>query len=173
MSPLFKRNDRTTIAELEEYYANQKKRRTGTAWFMAFLSLLITVVVIVLLFLGGRWIYQTVTDDGLENTGDSSAVEEEDIDLPTFDSDQAVTEGSNDTETNGRSEGTVSEEAASTDTPNTDRLAANNNSSSVASDNDTNNIPETGAGETVLIVLAAVTVLGYVFSLLGRFARNN
>ncbi len=193
MSPLFSRKDKTTIAELEEYYANQKKRRTGTAWLMALISLIITIAVIVLLFLGGRWVYRTFIDNSDDNT-ESSSVEGDDISLPNFDSDElgsdrgvSFEEGSSNNpddlvvgDSGSVSGGTVSDEAASTDIPNTDRLARNNEDGSVAGTNeDTDSeeststesnadsgkeIPDTGAGETALIALLAVTILGYYAS---------
>lgn len=199
MSPLFKRNDKTTIAELEEYYANQKKRRSGMAWLMALLSLFITVAVIVLLFLGGRWVYRTFIDSD-STTGDDSETalvegSNDDVDLPNFDSNdlgadrgvsfeegssnnpEDLVVGADNNTPSSSSEGVVSEEAASTDIPNTDRLAANSSiateTSSVAGDNTSteegkgeanDTIPNTGAGESMLIILIAITALGYLTS---------
>lgn len=192
MSALFKRNDKTTIAELEEYYANQNKRRSGTAWLMAFLSLLITIAIIVALFFAGRWIYRAIFDNNdASETGTSETSEGTQTDLPTFDSegneiggdrgvgfeegtsnnpdDLIVEEGSGE----AGSEGTVSDEAASTDEPNADRIAAGagdstggDNTSDVASSTDTNDeeLPDTGPGESILAVLIAVTILGYLGS---------
>ncbi len=191
MSPLFKRKDKTTIAELEEYYANQNKRRSGMAWFMALLSLFITIAVIVLLFLGGRWIYRTFIDSESGDDSETALVEgsSDDVDLPNFDSDElgsdrgvSFEEGSSDNPNDlvmsgadsedhssheNHSDGTVSDEAASTDEPNTDRLASD---SSVAGESTGGNsghegeIPNTGAGEVVLFALVAITALGYLGS---------
>ena len=92
MAALFKKKkNETTIAELEEYYANQQKGRSAKAWFMAFLSLLLTVAIIVGLFYAGRWIYQTVTgsDEESNETTTTEATNGDEVSLPTFDSDSA------------------------------------------------------------------------------------
>ena len=60
---LFKKKQSTTtnIPELQEYYANQKKESTGKAWLLAIGSLLVTVVILVGAFFGGRWLYRKAT----------------------------------------------------------------------------------------------------------------
>lgn len=196
MAPLFKRKEKTTIAELEEYYANQNKRRSGMAWFMAFLSILITIVIIVGLFFAGRWLYRTIVDDdSSSDTTTSDTSSGESVDLPSYDSDElggdrglSFTEGSSDNpddlvvdDTATSSDGTVSDEAASTDEPNADRIASGSEDAtsdpniggegSVAGSSSEDNaddesdtvteVPNTGAGETTLVILLAVSVLGY------------
>ena len=59
---LFNRRKDQTISDLEDYYAN-RNNRTGMAWLMAFLSLLVTIGIIGALFFGGRWVYRALTDD--------------------------------------------------------------------------------------------------------------
>lgn len=172
MTPLFKRNNKTTIAELEEYYANQRKRRNAKAWLMALLSLFITIVVIVLLFLAGRWIYNTFIDkDSQTSTTQNGSTT---TNLPTFDSEDDTIGGdrgvdfeegtSNDpdnliVEENGSVDvgGTVTDEAASTEDSNADRVTANNIGSAGVTE-----MPNTGAGETTLAILVAVAILGYL-----------
>lgn len=191
MAPLFRKKDKTTIAELEEYYANQNKRRSSTAWLMALLSIVITIAIIVALFLLGRWIYQTfIQGDDVVVVDTTETADEDSVNLPNFDSeelgsdrgvdftesesndpddlivDETADAAQNQTDVNREDEGTVSDEAASTDVPNTDRLANNNTSgedSSVAGSttDDSGNLPETGAGETVLAILLGVGTLGY------------
>jgi cytoskeletal protein RodZ len=177
MTRLFgKKNDKTTIAELEEYYANQNQRRTRPlrAWFMAFLSLFIAVAIIIGLVFAGQWLYTTLTSDDESmpaTTGDTSGVNT--VDLPTFDGDivgqgnsntgettDSSTESSSSTDTNtttsgdAQSSGVVSDQAASTSDSNTDRLA------NTGSDE----LPNTGAGDLVVIIPIAAGLAGYVIS---------
>jgi hypothetical protein len=162
MTRLFKRNNKTTIAELEEYYANQdrKKTKTSTAWLMAVLSLAITLAVIAMIFFGGRWLYRTLTDDNNITTTDTTTSGE--VDLPTFDSDvlgrgAGQDRSTDDTSAGQSNTGTVSDSAASTSIPNTDRVATD------ASSND-GTIPNTGAGELLIIAPIAAGVTGYLVS---------
>lgn len=151
MAALFKKKNETTIAELEEYYANQKKGRSATAWFMAFLSILITVAIIVGLFFAGRWIYRTFIDDDSSDNITTEVSDGEEVSLPTFDSDSAngdigvgFEEGSSNNPDDlvfvDNSEPTqdypavVGDEAAVTNESNVDRLASNDSSSDDTAD---------------------------------------
>lgn len=65
-----KQQVQTQIPELQDYYATQKKESTAMAWLLAIGSLLVTVAIFIGLFLGGRWLYRSVTnnDDKSTNT---------------------------------------------------------------------------------------------------------
>jgi uncharacterized protein YneF (UPF0154 family) len=174
MTAFFKRNEKTTIAELEEYYKNQPKKRTGMAWFMALLSIVITLLVIVGLFLAGRWVFRAISgDDNDQNT--ITSLEGEEIQLPSFDSNvlggdrglRFEDSNSNDQrdvvveDTPGSiSAGEVSDQAASTETPNADRIANNNQTNEAQN----SAIPDTGAGEMIVFVLIISGVAGYFIS---------
>lgn len=106
---LFGDKNKKTIEELENYYANGSNR-TGMAWLMAFLSLLITVVVLGGLFFGGRWAYRTLTDDDTDDLA-SSQDEKTGVTVGTIGDTIRPTEDG----------GVVSDEAAST-TDNDDGL---------------------------------------------------
>lgn len=192
MTRLFNRNKKTTIAELEEYYSNQeqKRNRPVMAWFMAFLSLLITFVVLFVLFISIRWVYRELTDnnDSATTTTNDTANEAIDIDLPSYDGDivgqgNSTNDGGS-TATNGTSNGTstdsdtssnsgtVSEEAASTSESNADRVASSTDSengqtagSTTGSNANTGGeIPNTGAGETLLAIPFVAAIAGYFIS---------
>ncbi len=163
MSRLFKRNNKTTIAELEEYYANQENRktRTGKAWLMAFVSLFITLAVIALLFFGGRWLYRTLTDNDSKTTTTSDATNNDGIDLPTLDGDVVGRGNKSDSDNSAddatENAGVVSDEAASTSTPNTDRVTETGSDSE-------SEIPNTGAGEVLLALPVVLAITGYLVS---------
>ena len=183
MTRLFgKKNKQTTIAELEEYYANQnqKKSRPLKAWLMALLSLLITVAIIIALFLGGRWLYRTFVDDNdgssTTTTSDNSG---ETVVLPSFDggfgddaasgssdssdssddssesSDGNVASNSN-SDSSTSSEGVVSDEAASTSESNEDRISSPGPNEE--------ELPNTGAGDLVFL-LPIIVAAGYFAAL--------
>jgi hypothetical protein len=52
----------TTIPELEEYYTENRTDRNGKAWLLAGGSLIATLAVIGGIFLGGRWLYNTIAN---------------------------------------------------------------------------------------------------------------
>ncbi len=166
---LFNRKKTQTISELEDYYAN-KRNRSGMAWLMAFLSLLITVLVIAALFFGGRWLYRTISDSdnstdspvSTVNTGTVATSNDRD-DVIISDSQVDSSDSSSDT-TTSTSEGTVSDEAASTSVPNT---ATNNGRTAGATTtppSSSSQIPNTGAGELIILAPLIAVIAGYLFS---------
>lgn len=145
---LFKRKDKTTIAELEDYYANQKgARRPVMAWVMALLSLLVTIIIIVGLFYAGRWLYQTIADGGQEPTTTTDTTGNNDVDLPTFDGALPARPNNNNTDTDTEERGVVSDRAATT-TNNGERTS-------------NGELPDTGAGSALLIALPLSVAAGY------------
>jgi hypothetical protein len=169
--PLFKRKDKTTIAELEDYYANQKKNSSGRAWFMALLSLFITLAVLAGLFFGGRWLYRLVTNDPavtITATGRRSDQTQDGVpssgEIQTESSsnsdDTAITNRSSDS--SETSEGVVSNEAATTTRDvageNTDTLPAGD---TIAA---TTELPDTGANELIALMPLLALVTGYLYS---------
>lgn len=59
----FKRekSDKTVPPEVQEYYNAEKRERMGLAWILAFVTLAVTVLVVLGLFVGGRWAYRKIT----------------------------------------------------------------------------------------------------------------
>ncbi len=183
---LFRNRNKKTISELEDYYKNQGKKSSLKAWFMAFLSLLITIVIIVLLFFGIRWLYRTLVNDNSSTNettiSDSSATADGELNGGVS-ADGVVDDSlsSSDTQTNNstgdESQGTVSDEAASTSEPNSDRVASESDSNSTASGvagdsaavnnqytSESGEITDTGPGEVLLITPLLAAVLGYYLS---------
>jgi cytoskeletal protein RodZ len=181
MTRLFgQRKDKTTIAELEEYYANQdqKKTKTGRAWFMALLSILLAVAIVLALFFAGRWLYRAITDDSSDNSATTSENTNsgEQVDLPTFDgdvvgqgnqpsentgsSDSGSTSGSSNSSNTEENAGVVSDEAASTSESNADRVAGINNAGGTGGEP----IPNTGAGDLLIVIPFVTAVAGYYIS---------
>lgn len=171
MSPLFNRNKKTTIAELEEYYANQRTNDSSArAWAMAVLSLLITIAVILALFFAGRWLWNVINDDDsatTTTTGQREGVTVRDDgtlsgDLSLLDNNSnntqsggtvSVDSGSTDDNTSesvvdnedNDSEGVVSNEAATTDESNEDTVSATEENAN--SNEDINSTVETDGTE--------------------------
>lgn len=69
---LFRRKTQDTDvvpAEIQDYYQSEKRERTGVAWLLALVTLVITVLLALALFFGGRWLYRKVVTNDKPNTG--------------------------------------------------------------------------------------------------------
>lgn len=96
---LFKRNKKESILpEVDKYYEGERRDRTGLAWVLALVSVVVVALFIVALFLSGRWVYREIFGDDqevavVEETGQQEA--------PSFDG-GSTEEGSeqNNTESN-------------------------------------------------------------------------
>lgn len=64
--------DSTVPPELQHYYESEHRERVGLAWLIAFLSLLLTISVILGLFFGGRWAYRKIANN--DNTDQTKQV---------------------------------------------------------------------------------------------------
>jgi hypothetical protein len=164
MTRLFKRkNNKTTIAELEEYYANQNQNRTRPlrAWLLAFVTLIVTVVLIVALFLAGRWLYSTLFNKDSETPTTSDVYNPDGTALPSYDGDIGEQNGTTrvdsdvDSRTDSATEGIVSDEAVSTTESNAGRVTTTGPGEE---------IPATGAGHVLIVAPASVAILGYAVS---------
>jgi|GEM_PF-2079320 cytoskeletal protein RodZ len=172
--PLFKRKDKTTIAELEEYYANQNKNRSSKAWFMALLSLFITIAVIAALFFGGRWLYDLVTGDdeatitttGETVTGSVPSFGEIRTDDESTDAGESSDVAATD-EADNTPEGVVSDEAATTTRDVAGAATGGDSTDSTATTDEivsTTEIPNTGANELFALLPLLAGLSGYLYS---------
>lgn len=112
--------------EVRDYYKSEQRTRTGRAWILAIITLLVTFLIAAALFFGGRWIYRTVFDnDNDKNTtsqteqdaGEERGIDGDDTDesaLPGNDTDNSSTESSTDQAGTGPATGTSS---LNTDSP--------------------------------------------------------
>lgn len=141
---LFRRNktDETGMpTEVRDYYKAEGRERTGLAWLLALGTLLLTVVIVLGLFMGGRWAFRKLKDS----------------DKPTS---PVAVQNDNQDEQNkpaepGQSEAPATQPAPAAQTPTTPPAA----SGSAGSTN--RNLANTGPGDTAA-VFAAVTVLAYL-----------
>lgn len=54
--------------EIQEYYQSEKRERVGVAWMLALATLVVTVLLALGIFYGGRWAYRALFDDNGDNT---------------------------------------------------------------------------------------------------------
>lgn len=61
--------------EVQDYYQAEKRERVGVAGLLAVATLLVTVVLAIGLFFGGRWLYRAIFDDS--DTSDDTSQQEQ------------------------------------------------------------------------------------------------
>lgn len=92
---LFRRSKKeSTLPEIDKYYDGERRDRTSLAWLLALISVIIIALIIIGIFLAGRWLYREVTDT---NDSNNVAIEET---VPSFDggsTDQSQSVTSDDT----------------------------------------------------------------------------
>jgi cytoskeletal protein RodZ len=142
---LFRRKkDEATLPEVEQYYEAERRDRSGLAWLLAILSMVVVAGILVLLFLGGRWAYNEITDNNDEDVATTETAEVQNFDgAPT--NEQPANEGSETTQNSPEGNTSTPAEGSSTST---DTSAANNESTSNST------LPHTGPADTAVIFVA-------------------
>lgn len=163
MAILGKKSETTTIPELQDYYATKKKDNTGLAWLLAFASLLVTVAILVALFMGGRWLYRTITGDDKKEQVTTTEQKPTTETATTTPSTGTTTPATGSSVTGGSSDSTTTALINGTPPPKPQGVSPSQtpeqNSSAVAA---TTNIPNTGASETFAL-FAVTVVLGSLY----------
>ena len=102
-----KKQDQALPEEVQEYYESGRRQQTGMAWLLALGTLVVTVLLAILLFFGGRWVYQKFASDDepsqntTQNQGsagdsqDSPATSDEDVTKPAATNNQQGTSSTN------------------------------------------------------------------------------
>ena len=145
-------------SEVEEYYQSERRDRVGVAWLLAGLTLVITVLIVLGLFFGGRWIYRQIThkDDNTTQTAQTNQ--------PSEQSPATTPESSSNTSNSGQSNGGNASSSPTSNTSGTvNAPTQTNNPSSVSSQptQTSNNLANTGPGQTVGL-FALISVVGYL-----------
>ena len=161
---LFKKKSAATqIPELQEYYATQKKDNTALAWLLAFLSLIVTAVIIVGLFVGGRIVYRKITHKNdkdtviTTNTSDATPKTKDNADTsaPNLSIPQPTVTVP---ETSNSTSDAIANPPKTNPAPGVSTAQSpGTNSSAVAA---ATTVPNTGAGNTIGLFMA-VTILAY------------
>lgn len=143
--------------EIQEYYQAEKRERVGVAWALALATLIVTVLLALGLFYGGRWAYRAIFD----NDENPAVVQQDDTNQQP---------GGN----NGDEGDTSSEETPTTEQPATlpgeDANDTNNQAEDSAGEEPEapattptagQDIPETGPGDMTALFIA-VSAISYV-----------
>lgn len=140
--------------ELSDYYNAEKRDRMWATWLLGFATLVVTVLLAVLLFLGGRWVVDQFTGDEVESpttTQNEPGSQSTDDSAPTVgnsDDDSSVAGNNDQNEDQSETGGVVSDEAAVTDQP----------------------LPDTGPGNLITVFFAVAVLATLTHS---KFIRQN
>lgn len=154
---LFKRN-KTTIddavmpQELQDYYEAETRERTWMAWMLGLATLVITVVIALGLFYGGRFAYRKIRGSDSKQTAVQQDNQSEDEDA-----DEADEENEEQT-ASAPATSEPAQTAAPTSTPNTSSTTTNTPRTATPQPS---TMPNTGPTDTIALFVV-VSVLAYV-----------
>jgi len=129
--------------EVQDYYQSEKRQRAGVAGLLAVGTLIVTVLLALGLFFGGRWAYRTVFD---KNDNDTT---------------QTETNGTDNAPAEEPAPGSSQAPTPSTETPASQPSSSNAPapaSASSSASQSTNSIPDTGPGDVVALFIGTVMV---------------
>lgn len=136
--------------EVQNYYQAEKREKVGIAGLLALGTLLVTIVVAMGLFFGGRWVYRSLSNNDNKD-GKQTAQQGTNDNQNTNDGDKAA-----DTPVSTPSQ----PEKKPTPAPAPAPAPAETSSKSTTANSD---LPNTGPGDTLAMVLGTVLVSTTVF----------
>lgn len=139
--------------EIQEYYQAEQRERMGVAWLLAFVTLIVTVGVVLGLFFGGRWAYRKLANKDKDNKG-TVAVQPQAPSTPTETPKPAESNktSSNNQPTTPPATSTPSSPSPAPSTP------SNNQPATPQTSSNSSNLPHTGPADNLAIFVVAVGV---------------
>lgn len=168
----FRRNDNTTEqpeyqvpSEIQSYYDAERRERTGVAWLMATGTLVVTILLAVGLFFGGRWIYRKVANNDPQPAVNTASVEQSPSENAAEEP-QTSSTTTNEPSPVPTPPATAPSTATPPATPSPTPTPASPSTS--AANNQNSNLPSTGPGH-----VAAAVALATIIGSLGHYAVTN
>jgi hypothetical protein len=146
--PFNRRNNKIdqVPAEVREYYQAEQRERVGVAWLLALGTLVVTILLALGLFFGGRWIWRSAFENDKQPTNVATQTSKD----KKTDTDQAPA-------------GTPAPSTAPSRNTTPSSRQPNSGSRTPTSTPRTgdNNLPNTGPGDTLAVFVGA-TLIGYL-----------
>ncbi len=139
---LFRKDEPKVVLpeEVSKYYADQRRERRGTAIFMGLTALVLTLLIGLGLFFGGRWIYNKVNKK--DNSGSSQKASG--FDTPSLSGNGGNSSNVASSDSDGQSSGESSASTESTEPNDASVTGSTDTNSSETVANSTESIPYTG-----------------------------
>lgn len=146
--------------EIQDYYQAERRERTGLAWIMATATLVVTIILAIGLFFGGRWIYRKVVGNDSQSTASNSNVEQTTTDNQP-ESQQTSSASTNQPTPAPTPPASTPSASTPSPTPSPSTPTPPTSTPSTLAANTQSSLPNTGPGDVVAVVVAA-TVLGTI-----------
>lgn len=170
-----RRNNQPTVPEeIQEYYQTSQKQNPGMAWLLAIGTLIVTIVLALMIFFAGRWVWRQVfgndsgtTDqtaqvdqrDSEENQSDDQDSENQPEDEADDNRDESENSGSqNNQDDDNQGPARTDDQEQPTTLPSGEEGTVN---APINGDGGRDSTPETGPGDTLAIFVGA-SALGYL-----------
>lgn len=144
-------------AEVTDYYKAEGRERAWVAWLLAIATLLVTVIVVLGLFYGGRWAYRELKGS---NKPANVAIETDESKDETPEEPASNPPATNTPAESGSSSNS-GPQTSSTSTSQPSSTGTTSTSSSTGTQTNADDLPATGPTDT-LAIFTAVSVLAYV-----------
>jgi cytoskeletal protein RodZ len=168
--------------EINEYYQAERRERTGVAWLLALGTLIVTLILAVGLFFGGRWVYRKVVKN--DKPKQTSGIVSESP-ATTSPSDSSTSSGSNNQSTSnspssssaapttpGSSTGT-STPNSSTTTPTTTANNSGTTQGAATTGSQNASLPNTGPSNNLVGIFVVTAVAGAIAHRMVWSRRNS
>lgn len=148
--------------EVQDYYKAEGRERTGVAWLLALGTLLITILVVLGLFMGGRWAFrQLKNNDDQPQVAVQEEAKDEASEQPSSSGSSSSGSGSSSQSNTGNSSSQPAPANGSSGSQSSGGATSTQQGSSTTNSSSSNqNLANTGPGDT-LAIFAAVSVLAY------------
>lgn len=160
-----KQNQASVPLEVQEYYQTERRERTGVAWLLAIGTLIVTVLLALVLFYGGRWAYRAITNDNDTATEGNNAAQVDDSAATTSTPSGSSNEPANTGTSSTNTDQTSSQNTANAPTSTATDSAAVAGTSTAPTTTNASDLPNTGPGDVIAIsamIVFASTLAYYV-----------
>lgn len=121
-----KQQESVVASEIQDYYQAERRERKGVAWLLAIATFVVTLLIVLALFYGGKWVYNKISGDEPEvtettqgDTSQSDQATQDNQDAQQQDQDQLKPDGG-DRQVSGQSDAPqTSSTSTSTPSPST------------------------------------------------------
>lgn len=145
------REESTLPKEVEDYKASVRKQRVGIAWLLALATIAVTVVLTLVLYFAGRWVWQRFTQS-------------EPTEVPTTQTQPQTVDQTTDSSEQATSDAADSGQAPTTAQPNPEPAQLPGSDEPVQNTPSGARVPDTGPGDGIALFV--------VVSLLGMLIHN-